>query len=145
MMKYPFLLEDNNGSTDLQDPWLHVDSKDNRIGFSEGCHLLQHAREDSLFPLFLSSDSLAFLNVFEEMVSQMVNDIGREYSDLVFFCIFLSVSQNFNIEDQQASILLLSFLRNLGKSCLHGLHHIFLWHRANCHVWNRNFLVLKVD
>lgn len=80
----------------------HVHAQDDRIIFSEGCDLVQNAWENGLFSLSFSSLCFYFLHILFVKLSQMVNNVGGKNSNFIFSCIFLSISKDLDIKNQQA-------------------------------------------
>lgn len=113
---YLSFTEDHKWGPNTNNSTFNVHSQHDRVALAEGCDLLQHAGEDSFLSLFGFALFSHFIDVLDEEVSQMIDDISSEYLYLVLFSVFLSISQDLNIEDEQTSVFLFTPFRNFGQN-----------------------------
>lgn len=137
---YLILFVDTDRCANFKHSSFHIDTQHDRITLPESLNLLQNAREHRLFSLFLSAFLFDTFDMLGEHLCQMIDNVCCEYFDTVLFSIFLSICENFHIEDEKTCVLLFSSLGDLRQQRFHCSNHVFFGDWANWEIRHGNFL-----
>ena len=86
-------------SADLDDSILNINTKYNRITLSKDSNCFKNTRENCFLSLLYFPLFSYLINVLSEIISQMINDICSKYPNFILLSVFLSIREDFNIED----------------------------------------------
>lgn len=98
------LLVNDKRRANFNDSALNINPQDDWVIFTEDFDDFENTRKNSFFSFFDLAFFSDFGYILGEKVSQVVNNICCEYFDLILLCVFLSILQDFDVEDQKASI-----------------------------------------